>query len=100
MSVQGLFVVVALASGALALWIDVRFDSGPRAISWCFINTGGSLIVLRFMPAVLTAVVDGSDSPSRKVLAVMLVLLPALIYAWLSTIWLLKLVQRHAHLRS
>ena len=97
---HGLVLVVALAAGVLALWVEVRFDAGPRTISWCFLHTAGSMLALKTMPALTALVVAGSESTSRKVLAILIVLLPALIYAWLATIWLLKLVQRAAHLRS
>ena len=99
MTVPGLLVIVALAAAALALWLDVRFDAGPRTLTKCFIHTAGSMLVLKMMPAFLRLVVAGSDAPSRKLLALLIVLLPALIYAWLATIWLLKLVQRAAHMR-
>ena len=99
MTLHGLILAVALAAAALAVWLDARFDTGPRTITKCFVHTAGAMLLLKFVPVLLRVVVAGSDSPQRKTFAILTVLLPALIYTWLATIWLLKLVQRAAHLR-
>ena len=100
MNVQGLVVAVAVGAAALALWLDFRLDARtPRTLGWVFVNTAGSILALQVMPQLLALVVAGSDSPVRKLIAVMVVLLPVLTYCWLAAIWLLKLVQRSARLR-
>jgi hypothetical protein len=100
MSTQGLMFVVALGAAAIAVWLDVRLEPlTPRSAIATLGHTAGSIMALQVMPKLLTLVVAGSDSPARKMLAVMAVLLPVLVYCWLAAIWLLKLVQRSAHLR-
>jgi hypothetical protein len=97
MGVNGLVLVFALAAGPLALWVDLRLrERAPRTVAWAFVHTVGALMVLRLMPKLMVLVIAGSDSPARKMLGIFSVLLPALVYAWLATIWLLKLVQRAA----
>src|SRR5262249_23280964 len=97
MGVNGLVLVFALAAGPLALSVDLRLpDHAPRTVTWAFLHTVGALMVLRLMPKLMVLVIAGSDSPARKMLGIFSVLLPTLIYAWLATIWLLKLVQRAA----
>ena len=82
---NGLVLVFALAAGALALWLDMRLEErAPRTITWAFVHTAAAIMALQLMPQLMVLII---------------VLLPALVYAWLATIWLLKLVQRAAHLR-
>jgi hypothetical protein len=100
-STEQFVVVVAVGAALLAIWLDVRLETHtPRSVSWTFIHTAGAIFGLSVMPHLIALIVAGSDSPVRKLIAVMAVLLPALIYCSLAAIWLLKLVQRHAHLRS
>jgi hypothetical protein len=100
-STQGLLLAVALGAAALAMWLDVRLEPRtPRTVTWTLAHTAGSLMALQALPGLLVLVVAGGDSPARKIGAVMLVLLPVLTYCWLAAIWLLKLVQRAAHMRS
>jgi hypothetical protein len=100
MTMHGLLLVVALAAGGLALWLDVRFASkGPRTPAGTFGHLAGALLALKLSTSGIVLIVAGSDSPGRKMLALFVALLPPLIYGWLSSIWLLKLLQRSAHLR-
>ena len=97
---NGLVLVFALAAGVLALWLDTRLEEhAPRTFTWAFVHTAAAIMALQLMPRLMVLVVAGSDSPARKMLGVFVVLLPVLVYAWLATIWLLKMVQRAAHLR-
>jgi hypothetical protein len=97
---HGLLLEVALGAGALAIWLDVRFGSrGPRTMAGTFGHLGGALLTLKLSTSGIVFIVAGSDSPARKMLAIFVALLPPLVYGWLSSIWLLKLLQRSAHLR-
>jgi hypothetical protein len=101
MSAQGLVYAVALGAAAMAVWVDVRLESRtPRSVKWTLSHLFVAMVALQVMPKLLTVVVAGSDSPVRKITAVLMVLLPVLTYTWLAAIWLLKLVQRAAHMRS
>ena len=89
-----------MGAAAIAMWLDVRLERRtPRTVTWTVMHTAGSILALQLLPQLVTLVVAGSDSPARKIAAVLAVLLPVLIYCWLAAIWLLKLVQRAAHLR-
>jgi len=97
---QGFVTVAALGAGAIALWLDARLEPlTPRTVGWTFIHTAGAILALKLMPQLILIVVAGSESPLRKIAALLVVLLPALVYSWLAAIWLLKLLQRAAHLR-
>jgi hypothetical protein len=99
-SVQGLLFFVALGAAAIAVWLTVRFPSRePRNVRWSFMHMGISIFAVMLMPKLIALVVNGSDLYVRKMAAVFVVVLPLLTYAWLATIWILKTVQRAAHLR-
>jgi hypothetical protein len=99
-SVSQFILVVAVGAAAIALWLDVRLDARtPRTVGWTFIHTAGAIFGLTLMPKLVALIVAGTDSPARKLIAVVAVLIPAFTYCSLAAIWLLKLVQRHAHLR-
>jgi hypothetical protein len=97
---QGLILAVAIGAGAIALWLDVRFkERGPQTVLRTLAHVAVSLLCLQISPALVVLVVAAGESPARKMVAIFAVLLPALSYAWLSSIWLLKLLQRAAHMR-
>jgi hypothetical protein len=99
-SAQAFIAVVALGAAAIALWVDIRLQSRtPRTLIWTVAHLAGAIAALQVMPGLVTLVVADSDAPARKVAATLLVLLPVLTYCWLSAIWMLKLMQRSAHLR-
>ena len=97
---QGLVLAVAVGAGAIALWLDVRFkERSPQTAMRTFAHLAVSLLFLQLSPALVVLVVAAGESPARKMVAIFAVLLPALSYVWLSSIWLIKLLQRSAHMR-
>jgi NADH:ubiquinone oxidoreductase subunit H len=92
--------VVAFCAAAIALWFDRRLEARtPRTVTWTLVHLGGSLVALQVMPQLVALVVADTQDPLRKVAATLFVLLPVLTYAWLSALWLLRLLQRSAQLR-
>jgi mannose/fructose/N-acetylgalactosamine-specific phosphotransferase system component IID len=81
--------VVALAVGAalLAMWVQARFPSlAPVAL-------GGTMLHAVVAFALLTWATHGSDSSVVTLAAIFLGLLPALVYALVCTLWVLKAAQ-------
>lgn len=100
MTTQGLVLAIAAGAGALALWLDARYNARtPRTVRRTLAHLAISMLFLHLSPGLVTLVVAAGESPARKMLAVFAVLLPALVYVWLSSIWLIKLLQRAAHMR-
>ena len=100
MTTQGLVLAVAVGAGAIALWLDVRFKArSPQTVVRTLAHMAVSLLFLQLSPALVVLVVAAGESPARKMIAIFAVLLPALSYVWLSSIWLLKLLQRTARMR-
>jgi hypothetical protein len=81
--------VLALAVGAalLAAWIHARFPAlAPERLGRTMLHTGVAFALLRLLPGV-------GESPLTAFAAILLFVLPALVYALLCAIWMLKHVQ-------
>ena len=85
---NGVF-VLALAAGAglLAVWIHARFPGlAPERVGKTLLHTGVAFVLLKLTPGL-------GDSPVAMFAGVFLFVLPALVYALLCSIWMLKLAQ-------
>ena len=85
--------VLALATGCalLALWVEVRFPKlAPEGLLRIFANM---LVAVVGMHVAAHLVTLGADQPVTRFGSVFLLALPALTYVFLSTIWVLRLVQ-------
>jgi hypothetical protein len=83
---NGMFVLaLTVGAGALAVWVEVRFPSFAPA------RLGGTMLhaVLAFGLLMFTS----SAGETITITALFLSLLPALIYALLCTIWVLRVAQ-------
>jgi hypothetical protein len=90
----------ALGSAALAVWIDARFSARtPETARTTLLHVGVAVLAVQLMPPAVRAIVGGDYSPERKMAAAFVAALPILTYAWLASIWVLKLVQRVHRLR-
>lgn len=81
--------VLALTVGAalLALWTHARFPSlAPERLGRTMLHAALAFAVLTFATHVV-------DSALITFAAIFVVLLPALVYAFLSAIWVLKIAQ-------
>ena len=100
MTAQALILAVAVGAAAIALWLDTRFAAkSPTSIFRALAHAGSALVVLNILPTLLHLVVSGSQSPVRKMVGVFGFVLPTLTYVWLSSIWVMKFVQRGARAR-
>lgn len=85
--------VFFLASGALALWVDVRLaDRGPSSLRSLLLFIAAGYIGLKVAKGVAVSLID-PEEPTVTMAALFGVLLPALVYVFLTTIWLLKVVR-------
>ena len=100
MSTQALIYAVAVGAAAIALWLDTNFGSrAPVTFGRTMLHATLAAMAFSFTPKVTTALVAAGETPARKMAALFAVVLPALIYVWLSSIWLLKLIMRNSPLR-
>lgn len=85
---NGVFVLgLAAGAGMLALWIHVRFPSiAPERMGKTLLHAAIAFALLQLLPGF-------GGSPMTLFAGVFLLVLPALVYALLCSIWVLKLAQ-------
>ena len=89
----GLFSVLFIAAAAaVAIWIVVRFpERAPTEFRRAMIHFGVSMVGMYVISPILQHDLASLSQPLRLYLSVFAVLLPALIYRMVATIWLLRL---------
>jgi hypothetical protein len=79
-----------VGAAALALWLDVRLGGRVRRTGRPLIlNLAASFGCLALSPYLMSAVAFGGDAGPLEVVAVMLIFVPALVYVFLTALWLL-----------
>ena len=82
-----------LGAAALALWSDVRLgDRGPTELPRILLHALVAFVFLRFARVTVVGVAEQGEA-SRTMLVLFGVLLPALVYVFLASLWVLKLVR-------
>lgn len=95
MTVTQFLVALALGAGAIALWINNRFPGiAPGRIATAMIHVGVAMVIGVALVPAIDAFVEASVSPlMRAILITFVVGLPALIYALLTSIWVILIAQ-------
>lgn len=81
--------VFALGVGAalLAVWVHARFPTfAPERVGKTLLHSGVAFALLQLSPGMV-------ESPVMTIVTIILVVLPALAYAMLCSIWMLRHVQ-------
>jgi hypothetical protein len=101
MTVTQFLVALALGAGAIALWINNRFPGlAPGRMVVAFIHVGIAMVIGMALVPAIDAVVEASVSPlMRAIVITFLVGLPALIYALLTSIWIIVIAQSAMKMR-
>jgi hypothetical protein len=87
MSSSAFVVILSVGCGLLALWVYARFTKlAPEHVGKTLLHTGLAFALLRLSPGVV-------ESPTLAVITVVVFVVPALSYALLCSIWMLKHVQ-------
>jgi hypothetical protein len=88
---EGGFTPILVAGAALlALWCDIRFPERRAPLGRALLHLGGACLVLFAMPAVAWAVGQAGNTPALRLAVVLGVVLPALTYALLVGLWLVR----------
>ena len=88
MSSSAFVVVLSIGSALLALWVHVRFPKlAPEHVGKTLLHTGLAFALLRLSTPGMV------ESPVVAVIAIALLVIPALSYALLCSIWMLRHVQ-------
>jgi hypothetical protein len=101
MTVTQFLVALALGAGAIALWINNRFPGlAPGRMVVAFIHVGIAMVIGMALVPAIDAFVEASVSPlMRAIVITFLVGLPALIYALLTSIWIIVIAQSAMNMR-
>ena len=87
MSIEMFVLALAVGAGLLAAWIHARFPGlEPERMGKTVLHTGIAFVLLKLTPGL------GDSLPSMYA-GVFLFLVPALVYALLCSIWVLKHAQ-------
>jgi hypothetical protein len=95
MTVTQFLVALALGAGAIALWINNRFPGiAPGRIPVVMVHIGVAMVIgIALIPAI-DSFVEASVSPLMRAIVITFVVgLPALVYALLTSIWVILIAQ-------
>jgi hypothetical protein len=90
-SIPVLLGAFAVGAGLLALWIDFRFPHLTPQFRTTFIHVGVSIVIAQLMVPALTHA--GPSGKAGVMLLLFLIALPALVYCFLTSVWIIKNVQ-------
>jgi hypothetical protein len=94
MTVQTFLIALTVGAGAIALWINFRFPTlAPDSIRRAVVHVGAALLFGQIVvPALHSFIVDVTPIV-RALLTTFVLGLPALVYAMLSSIWVIRIAQ-------
>jgi ABC-type branched-subunit amino acid transport system permease subunit len=93
MGVPGQLMVLMVAAGVLAVWVDVRLgERGPRSLAKVALHGATGWAVVGLCGALAGMVVEPGSLP-RTLVALLAIVLPGWIYAFLASLWTLRLVR-------
>lgn len=88
MSNEVFVLAVAVGAALLAAWTYARFPSwAPERLGRTVLHVVIAFVLLQLAPGI-------ASSPAAAFASIFLLLLPALVYAFLCTLWLLKFAQQ------
>ena len=93
----GVFAVVFVAGGALlALWVHLRFVRlAPADLRGALLHLGGSFIACQLILPIGSSLVAATGYPVLRIVSLLVLSLPALVYALLSLIWVISNLQNN-----
>ena len=93
----GVFALV-FVSGAvlLALWVHLRFDRlAPGDLRGALLHLGGSVVACQLISPIGSSLLASTGYPPLRLVALLALSLPALVYALLSLIWVISSLQNN-----
>jgi hypothetical protein len=85
---------LTLGAGAIALWINFRFPKlAPEGLKTAIIHVGAAIFVGQVLLRVLSEAVPDSNPVVAALITTFVLGLPALVYALLASIWVIRIAQ-------
>jgi len=92
MDPHGLVLALFLGAAVIALWVEIRFaERGPTSLSRILVHVIVAVLVLR-VAMVAVQVMVGPDA-AQTMIALFAVVLPALVYVFVTTLWVMRMVR-------
>jgi hypothetical protein len=91
----GIFLLVFVAAAAvLALWLNVRVTRfAPTTMRAATLHVGGSMVACQLISPAISSLLLDPGSPVLRMVSLLCVALPAMVYAVLSVIWIIVQAQ-------
>lgn len=94
MTVHQFLAVLALGAGLLALWINFRFPKlAPEGIWTAVVHVGVAILAGQVLVPTLSHAMPELSPPAQALLITFALGLPALVYALLASIWVIRIAQ-------
>ena len=95
MTVPEFLIAITLGAGAIALWINFRFPKiAPDGMRPAIIHVGLAMLVGEILVPALHHLIPADVNPvARALITTFLLGLPALVYALLTSIWVIRVAQ-------
>jgi hypothetical protein len=94
MTVPEFLTALTVGAGAIALWINFRFPNlAPEGIWWAVIHVGAAILVGQVLLPGFLPLIPETNAVVRALVITFLLGLPALIYALLASIWVIRIAQ-------
>jgi heme O synthase-like polyprenyltransferase len=92
MAVPVMVLLFAVGAGAIAVWIDARFPRlAPEEMRRALIHVGISIVVAQLLVPIGMRLLLGVETHVATLFAIFGVAFPAIVYALLSGVWVIKL---------
>jgi hypothetical protein len=94
MTVHQFLAVLTLGAGLLALWINFRFPKlAPEGLRTAVVHVGGAILAGQVVVPIVGDAMPELSPAAQAFLITFALGLPALVYALLASIWVIRIAQ-------
>jgi hypothetical protein len=98
-SASAIVCLVVCGAAVTAAWVYARFPGlAPESLAARALHLGAGVLCLGFAPSVMGLIPDARVDPAAATLALFSVFYPALVYTFVSAIWVARIVQQSLRL--
>jgi hypothetical protein len=98
-SASAIVCLVVCGAAVTAAWIHVRFPGvAPDSLAARALHLGAAVLCLGLAPSVMGLIPDARVDPGAATFALLFVFYPALVYTFVSAIWVARIVQQSLRL--
>jgi len=91
MDVHAFALLLVIGAALLAVWLDFRLgERRPASAVRRFCHVAAAYVVLQIVTVAFEHVAKATATPGQRIVALFLLFLPSLLYAFLSGLWLFR----------